>query len=208
MTARRPPKRPGSQRWIRRHVNDPYVKRARAEGYRSRAAFKLIELDERFGILKNTRSVLDLGCAPGGWSQVALARTKPGTRIVGVDLQEVDPLSGVIMLQGDAFALSADALGDRFDVVLSDMAPATMGHAATDALRMYAILRELISCVNELLNTGGSLIMKSFQGGREQELLALLRARFSSARCAKPPSSYADSRELYFVAMGFKGYEA
>ena len=194
-----------SVRWLERQLNDPYVKRARAEGWRSRAAFKLIELDEKFRILRAGDRVVDLGVAPGGWAQVALARG--AARVVGVDLLPVDPIPGVELVQGDF--LDPDMpdrlvalLGGPPTLVLSDMAANTVGHRATDHLRTVALAEAAAGFALEHLAPGGTFVTKVFQGGSDTGLLADLKQAFAEVRHAKPPASRAESVELYLVARG------
>jgi 23S rRNA (uridine2552-2'-O)-methyltransferase len=198
-----------STRWLERQLNDPYVKRARSENYRSRAAFKLLELDERFGLLNGVKSVVDLGIAPGGWSQV-VRRKAPRARIVGIDLLPTDPLEGVTILQMDFLDRAApdklqDALGGPADLVLSDMAANTVGHQQTDHLRTMALVEAGLEFARELLRPGGAYVAKVLAGGADNELVAELKRSFSSVKHAKPPASRKDSSEWYVVAQGFKG---
>jgi len=199
-----------SQRWLERQLNDPYVKAARAAGWRSRAAFKLIELDEKFRLLKPGARVVDLGCAPGGWTQVVMRKGGEGTRVVGLDLLPVDPVPGATILQGDFQDPEAErqveaALGGQADLVLSDMAPNTTGHAATDHLRIMALAELALDFALRVLAPGGNFVAKVFQGGSEKAFLETLKQRFAVVRHAKPPASRKDSAELYVVATGFKG---
>ncbi len=196
-----------SQAWLRRQLNDPYVAAARAQGWRSRAAFKLIELDEKFGLLRPGLRVLDLGAAPGGWSQVA-ARNGAGP-IIGLDLLAIDTIPGATMLQGDFTdpatpARLTEALGGPADLVLSDMAPNTTGHAATDHIRIIALAELALDLALQILAPGGAFVAKVFQGGSEKEMLVPLKQSFASVKHAKPPSSRKESSELYVVAQGFK----
>ena len=198
-----------STKWLTRQLNDPYVKRARDEGYRSRAAFKLAELDERFGFLKGIKAVIDLGVAPGGWSQV-VARRAPGAAIVGIDLLPVDPLPGVTLLEmdfmaDDAPAALTEALGGAPDLVLSDMAANTVGHKQTDHLRTMGLVEAAAQFAVETLAPGGAFVAKVFAGGTDAVLLAELKRNFASVKHAKPPASRKDSSEWYVVAQGFKG---
>ncbi|MCK6454032.1 MAG: RlmE family RNA methyltransferase [Alphaproteobacteria bacterium] len=203
-----------SQRWLTRQLNDPYVLAARREGYRSRAAYKLLELDDRFHFLKRGGAVVDLGAAPGGWTQVAVDRvgaaTGGGGKVVGIDLLPIDPVPGATLLQGDFLADDAPArleaaLGGPADVVLSDMAAAATGHAATDHLRIMGLLEAAVDFAAEVLAPGGAFVGKVLQGGTEAGLLARLKRDFAQARHAKPPASRKDSAELYIVATGFRG---
>lgn len=198
-----------STRWLQRQLNDPYVKQARAEGWRSRAAFKLIELDEKFGLLKKARHVVDLGIAPGGWTQV-VRRHVPKAAVVGIDLLPVDPIEGAIIFQMDFMDESADAklaeaLGAAPDLVLSDMAANTVGHAQTDHLRTMGLVEAAAWFAIEHLRPGGAFVAKVFAGGTDQELLALLKRNFATVKHAKPPASRKGSVEWYVVAQGFKG---
>jgi 23S rRNA (uridine2552-2'-O)-methyltransferase len=200
-------KDPSSVRWLSRQLNDPYVRKAQAAGYRSRAAFKLIELDDRFRLLRKGARVLDLGAAPGGWTQVAVERSGPG--VVAVDLLPMEPVPGATVLRGDlADPAVADAaiaaLGGKADVVLSDMAPNTTGHPATDHLRIMALAEVATDVALQVLAPGGAFVCKVFQGGSEREMLAALKQRFASVRHAKPPASRKESAETYVVAQGFR----
>ena len=199
-----------SARWLQRQLNDPYVAEAKRLGYRSRAAFKLSELDERFHFLGRGKRVLDLGAAPGGWTQVALDRVGPGGRVVAADIQAMDPVAGAQVLEVDAFAEDAparmrEALGGPADLVLSDMAPSTTGHTRTDQLRIAALADAAYALAAELLAPGGAFVTKLFQGGAHAELMAALRRDFAAVRHAKPPASRKDSAEIYLVATGFRG---
>jgi 23S rRNA (uridine2552-2'-O)-methyltransferase len=205
--------KPSSTEWLSRQLNDPYVAEARRLGYRSRSAFKLIELDDRFRLLQPGRRVVDLGCAPGGWTQVAVERV--GARagrgnVLGLDLAETAPVAGAAILRGDVHDPAVTAaikamLGDLADVVLSDMAPSTTGHAATDHLRIVALAEAAFAVAPDILKLGGSFVVKVFQGGAESELLAELKRSFAELRHAKPPASRAQSAETYVVAKGFRG---
>ncbi len=198
-----------SVRWLERQLNDPYVKQARADGYRSRAAYKLAELDERFGLLKGVKRVVDLGIAPGGWSQVVRKRA-PGAAIVGIDLLETEPLEGVAILQMDFMADAAPglleaALDGPPDLVLSDMAANTVGHKQTDHLRTMGLVEAAAHFAIEVLAEGGNFVSKVLAGGTDAELLALLKKHFRTVKHAKPPASRKGSSEWYVVAQGFKG---
>ena len=198
-----------STRWLERQLNDPYVRRAKAENYRSRAAYKLIELDERFGLLKGVKAVIDLGIAPGGWSQV-VRRKVPPAKIVGIDLLPTDPLEGVIILQMDFMDDAApeklrDALGGPADLVLSDMAANTVGHQQTDHLRTMALVEAGLEFAREVLRPGGAYVAKVLAGGADNALVAELKRSFATVKHAKPPASRKDSSEWYVVAQGFKG---
>ena len=198
-----------SVRWLERQLNDPYVKQAKAEGYRSRAAYKLTELDERFALLKGVRRVVDLGIAPGGWSQVVRKRA-PGAAVVGIDLLETEPLEGVTILQMDFMAETAPglleaALDGPPDLVLSDMAANTVGHKQTDHLRTMGLVEAAAEFAVETLGEGGAFVSKVLAGGTDAELLALLKRHFRTVKHAKPPASRKGSSEWYVIAQGFKG---
>ena len=202
-----------SARWLQRQLSDPYVAEARRLGYRSRAAFKLIEMDDRFGFLRPGARVVDLGAAPGGWAQVAVERCRPGGRVVGIDLQPGEPLDGAGFLEGDFLEEAGlgrlmAALGGPADVVLSDMAAPSSGHAPTDHLRVVALAEAALDFAGEVLAPGGAFVAKVLQGGSEASLLKRLKRDFRSVRHVKPPASRADSAELYVVATGFRGGEA
>jgi 23S rRNA (uridine2552-2'-O)-methyltransferase len=204
-------RKPSSTQWLSRQLNDPYVAEAHRLGYRSRAAFKLIELDDRFHLLRPGRRVIDLGCAPGGWTQVAVERVGSGRGIViGIDLAAIAPLPGATLLPGDVrdpdtLDVLRNALGGPVDVVLSDMAPATTGHAATDHLRIVALAEDALDLASQILKPGGAFVAKVFQGGAEGALLEALRRDFAHLRHAKPPASRAESAETYVIALGFRG---
>ncbi len=202
-----------SQRWLERQLNDPYVAAARAQGWRSRAAFKLIELDDRYHLIRKGARVLDLGAAPGGWSQVAVQRG--AGQVLGLDLLPIEPVPGATFLVGDfhdadmparlqALLGGADAAAGA-DLVLSDMAPNTTGHAATDHLRIMALAELALDFACKVLVPGGAFVAKVFQGGAERQLLEPLKLRFTAVRHAKPDASRKDSSELYVVANGFRG---
>ncbi len=204
-----------SRRWLERHLNDPYVHRARAAGYRSRAAFKLIEIDERYHLLKPGQTVIDLGAAPGGWCQVAVEKVKSTEQkptVVGIDYLEMDPVLGAVILQMDFLDDDApdrliEALGGRPDVVLSDMAAPTTGHRRTDHIRTMHLCEVAADFAIKVLKPGGHFLSKTFQGGTENELLALLKRHFRSVQHVKPPASRDESVELYILARDFKGAE-
>lgn len=198
-----------STRWLERQLNDPYVRRAKAENYRSRAAYKLLELDERFGLLKAVKSVVDLGIAPGGWSQV-VRRRSPKAKVVGIDLLPTEPLDGVTILQMDFMDEEApmklrQALGGPADLVLSDMAANTVGHQQTDHLRTMALVEAGLEFAREVLRPGGAYVAKVLAGGADHDLVAGLKRSFATVKHAKPPASRKDSSEWYVVAQGFKG---
>lgn len=199
---------PAQNAWLSRQLNDPYVAAAQAQGYRSRAAFKLIELDDKFSLIKPGCKVVDLGAAPGGWSQVAVKRG--AGRIVGVDLLPIDPVAGAELLLGDFNdpempARLAALLGGPADVVLSDMAPNTTGHTATDHLRIIGLAELALDFAIKILAPGGSFVAKVFQGGSEKNMLVPMKLCFTTVRHAKPPASRKGSSELYVVATGFRG---
>jgi 23S rRNA (uridine2552-2'-O)-methyltransferase len=199
---------PASARWLKRQLNDPYVAAARQQGWRSRAAFKLLELDDKFHLIRPGVRVLDLGAAPGGWTQVA---TKRGAAsVLAVDLLPIDPISGAVIIQGDFTdpampeRLTAE-LGGAADLVLSDMAPNTTGHASTDHIRIVALAELALDFAVQILSPGGAFVTKVFQGGSEKQILEALKRNFTTVRHAKPPASRKDSSELYVVATGFRG---
>jgi 23S rRNA (uridine2552-2'-O)-methyltransferase len=201
-----------STRWLERQLNDPYVQRARAENYRSRAAYKLLELDERFGLLRGVKAVVDLGIAPGGWSQV-VRRRAPQAEVVGIDLLPTDPIEGVTILQMDFMDEGAPerlrhALGGAADLVLSDMAANTVGHQQTDHLRTMALVEAGLEFAREVLRPGGAYVAKVLAGGADSQLVAELKRSFATVKHAKPPASRKDSSDWYVVAQGFKGSEA
>ncbi|MBS0410093.1 MAG: RlmE family RNA methyltransferase [Proteobacteria bacterium] len=199
---------PSSQAWLERQLNDPFVAEAKAKGYRSRAAFKLTEIDDRFHLLKRGARVIDLGCAPGGWVQVALQRGVGA--VVGVDLLAVDPLPPAQLIQAD---FTEPGCGERLiallggppDVVLSDMAPNTIGHRQTDHLRIMGLIEAAAEFAIEVLKPGGAFVAKAFQGGETGALIGELKRHFAEVKNVKPKASRADSSELYIVATGFKG---
>jgi 23S rRNA (uridine2552-2'-O)-methyltransferase len=198
-----------SARWLQRQLDDPYVKQAKAEGYRSRAAYKLIELDSRFGLLKGVSRAVDLGIAPGGWSQV-LRQRAPEARVVGIDLLPTDPIDGATILQMDfmdeaAPRLLEEALEGRPDLVLSDMAANTVGHRQTDHLRTMGLVEAATDFAVTTLAPGGAFVAKVLAGGTDTSLLALLKRHFTTVKHAKPPASRKGSSEWYVVAQGFKG---
>ena len=198
-----------STRWLTRQINDPYVKQAKAEGWRSRAAYKLIELDQRFGFLKGVTRAVDLGIAPGGWSQV-LRKHLPKARVVGIDLLPTEPIEGVTIFQMDfmadeALAALEAALEGSPDLVLSDMAANTVGHKQTDHLRTMGLVEAAADFAIQTLAPGGAFVAKVLAGGTDATLLALLKRHFASVKHAKPPASRKDSSEWYVIAQGFKG---
>lgn len=203
-------RKPSSTEWLTRQLNDPYVTEAKRQGYRSRAAFKLQQLDQRFRLLARGQRVVDLGCAPGGWSQVAAEHVGTTGKVVGIDLSETDSLPGVTILHGDfrgdaVMAQIREALGGPADLVLSDMAAPATGHAATDHLRVVALAEDALALAETLLKPGGAFVAKVFQGGAAGDLLAALKKAFSEVRHAKPAASRAESAETYVVAKGFRG---
>jgi len=199
-----------SVRWLERQLNDPYVAAAKAKGFRSRAAFKLKELDQRFHLIRRNARVLDLGAAPGGWSQVARDRVGDEGKVVAADILEMEPIPGVDILQLDmldehAPDLLKAALGGEADVVLTDMAAPTTGHRMTDHIRTLALFEAALDLAIEVLRPGGAFVGKVFQGGATNEVLTKVKKHFSDVKHVKPPASRAESVELYLVAMGFKG---
>lgn len=210
-----------STRWLQRQLNDPYVKRAKADGYRGRAAYKILELDDKYRFLVPGARVVDLGCAPGGWCQVAVARTnalgqksgKAQGTILGVDLQEVEPLAGVELHQLDFMEDDADEkvkgwLNGKADVVMSDMAAASSGHKQTDHLRIIALCEAAAYFAFDVLEEGGTFVAKVLAGGAEGELQKLLKQKFDKVANVKPPASRADSSEKFVVALGYRGTPA
>jgi 23S rRNA (uridine2552-2'-O)-methyltransferase len=198
-----------STRWLERQLNDPYVRRAKAENYRSRAAYKLLELDEKFGLLKGVKAVVDLGIAPGGWSQVVRRRT-PQAKVVGIDLLPTDPIECVSILQMDFMDDAAperlkEELGGHADLVLSDMAANTVGHQQTDHLRTMALVEAGLLFATEVLRPGGAYVAKVLAGGADNQLVAEMKRHFATVKHAKPPASRKDSSEWYVIAQGFKG---
>ncbi len=206
-----------STRWLQRQLNDPYVKRARAEGYRGRAAYKILELDDKYRFLVPGARVVDLGCAPGGWCQVAVKRVnalgekqgKAVGTVLGVDLQEMEPIAGTTLYQLDFMADDADAqvrewLGGKADVVMSDMAASSSGHKQTDHLRIIALCEAAAYFAFDVLEEGGTFVAKVLAGGAEGELQKLLKQRFSKVANIKPPASRQDSSEKFVVATGFR----
>ena len=199
---------PSSQAWLERQLNDPFVAEAKAKGYRSRAAFKLTEIDDRFHLLRKGSRVVDLGCAPGGWVQVALERG--AAAVAGVDLLAVDPLPPAILLEMDftdpaCEPLLIEALGGPADLVLSDMAPNTTGHRQTDHLRIIGLMEAGASFAIDILKPGGAFVAKAFQGGETETVIRLLKKHFGDVKHVKPKASRAESSEVYLVAIGFKG---
>ena len=199
-----------STRWLQRQLNDPYVKKAKAEGYRSRAAYKLLELDERFNLLKGVTAVVDLGIAPGGWSQV-VRKKAPKAAIAGIDLLPTDPLEGVAILEMDFMDDDAPdrlraALGSpHADLVMSDMAANTVGHPQTDHLRTMGLVEAGLEFAIEVLRPGGAFVAKVLAGGADNHLVAELKRHFTAVKHAKPPASRKGSSEWYVIAQGFKG---
>jgi 23S rRNA (uridine2552-2'-O)-methyltransferase len=207
-----------SQLWLQRQLNDPYVQRAKDEGWRSRAAFKLIEIDTKYKLVKPGQSIIDLGCAPGGWAQYAARRVgtaagKSGA-VIGIDLLPVEPIPGVVLAEMDFAAEDAPAalsemllaagVGDKVDGVLSDMAANTTGHKKTDHLRIIGLTELAVDFAVTVLKPGGYFLSKLFQGGETSEIVNLLKRRFAVVRHVKPAASRADSAELYVLATGFK----
>ncbi len=207
-----------STQWLARQLNDPYVGEAKRQGYRSRAAFKLLQLDDRFHLLRPGRRIVDLGCAPGGWTQVAVERVKPTIgkgaagqgAVIGIDILPMDAVPGATVIELDFLAPAAPdrlkaLLSGPADVVLSDMAAPTTGHGSTDHIRIVALAEAAYEFAREVLAPGGTFLCKVFQGGAEGGLLAVLKRDFKTVRHAKPPASRAESAEVYVVATGFRG---
>jgi len=202
-----------SARWLQRQLNDPYVAEARRKGYRSRAAFKFEELDERYNLLKGAKRVVDLGCAPGGWCQVVVKRLGEKAEIVGIDLQEVEPIQGVTMLQMDFHALDAEErlmaeLTGPVDLVMSDMANSATGHKSTDHMKTMALCEIALDFALKVLKPGGSFVAKVLQGGSDSVLRNRMNKHFKKVRHAKPPASRKESTEWYVVAEGFRKPDA
>lgn len=198
-----------SARWLTRQLNDPYVKKAKADGYRSRAAYKLMELDDKFALVKGSRRVVDLGVAPGGWTQVVRMRS-PQAGVVGIDLLPTEPIEGAVLFEMDFMADEApaalmEALGGAPDLVMSDMAANTVGHKQTDHLRTMGLVETAADFAIANLSEGGAFIAKVLAGGTDPTLLALLKQHFRTVKHAKPPASRKDSSEWYVIAQGFKG---
>lgn len=198
-----------SARWLTRQINDPYVRKAKAEGWRSRAAYKLLELDEKYGLIRGASRVVDLGIAPGGWSQV-VRKLNPRAAVAGIDLLPTEPIEGVTIFQMDfmddaAPRLLLEALGGAPDLVISDMAANTVGHKQTDHLRTMGLVETAADFAIAELAPGGAFVAKVLAGGTDTELLALLKRHFTSVKHAKPPASRKDSSEWYVIAQGFKG---
>jgi len=202
-----------STRWLQRQLNDPYVAEANRLGYRSRAAFKLKELDERYHLLKGAKRVVDLGCAPGGWTQIITEQLNDKAQVIGIDLQEVEPIPGADLwvmdfLDADAEEKLIAALDGPADIVLSDMANSATGHRQTDQIRTMALCEAALDFAIKVLGTGGSFVAKVLQGGSEKELMDRMNKHFKSVKHAKPPASRQDSKEWFVVAQGFKGRDA
>ena len=201
---------PSSRAWLTRQINDPYVARAQRQGFRSRAAFKLAEIDDKFHLLRPGARVVDLGAAPGGWSEIAARRVGQGGRVIALDILELRPIPGVEFLKLDFLDETAPErlkalLGGKADLVLSDMAANTTGHRQTDHLRIMALAEAAAHFAREVLAEGGGFLCKVLQGGTENALLATLKRDFTSVKHVKPPASRADSAELYLLAKGFRG---
>ena len=201
---------PSSRAWLERQISDPYVARAKREGYRSRAAYKLTEIDDKFHLLKNGARVVDLGAAPGGWSEVAARRVGAGGRVLALDILDMKPIAGVEFIKLDFLDAAAPErlkamLGGDADVVLSDMAANATGHRQTDHLRIMALAEAAAQFARDVLGPGGGFLCKVLQGGTEAALLAELKRDFSSVKHIKPPARRADSAELYLLARGFRG---
>ncbi|MCI0752966.1 RlmE family RNA methyltransferase [Teichococcus vastitatis] len=202
-----------SQKWLERQLNDPYVRAAKAAGWRSRAAFKILELDEKYGLFRPGQRVVDLGAAPGGWTQVAVQRTGDRGKVVGLDLLPMDVIAGATLLEGDFQDEAVEqavlqALDGPADLVLSDMAPNTTGHNATDHLRILGLVELALEFAGQVLSPGGAFVAKVFQGGTERDLLNRMKRDYATVRHAKPPASRKDSAEMYVVAQGFRGENA
>jgi 23S rRNA (uridine2552-2'-O)-methyltransferase len=192
-----------SQQWLRRQLNDPFVKAAKAHGYRARAAYKLTDIDDKFHLIHKGSRIIDLGCAPGGWLQVALERG--AAAVAGVDLLPVDPLAPVHLIEGDFTDPAIALLGGAPDVVLSDMAPNTLGHRRTDHLRIVMLIEAAAAFAVKTLKPGGAFVAKAFQGGETAEVIKTLKTHFADVKHVKPKASRRDSSEVFLVATGFKG---
>ncbi len=202
-----------SKLWLERQLNDPFVAQAKRDGYRSRAAYKLIEMDERYRLLKSGQKIVDLGAAPGGWAQVAAAKVGPKGRVIGIDLLDIETIAGVEFTvmdfnDSDAPERLKRMLGGRADGVMSDMAANTTGHRKTDHLKIMALAELAVEFAREVLTPGGFFVSKVFQGGTEGELLNSLKRDFAVVRHVKPKASRPDSPELYVLATGFRGAAA
>jgi 23S rRNA (uridine2552-2'-O)-methyltransferase len=206
-------RKPSSRAWLERQINDPYVARAKREGLRSRAAFKLAEIDDKYRLFKPGARVVDLGAAPGGWSEIAARRVGPGGRVIALDILDMKPMAGVEFLRLDFLDNSAPArlkemLGGKADIVLSDMAANATGHRQTDHLRIVVLAEAAVDFAREVLAPGGAFLCKVLQGGTEGTLLAGLKRDFATTKHVKPPASRSDSAELYLLARGFRGGDA
>src|ERR1700724_2909500 len=204
---------PSSRAWLERQISDPYVARAKREGYRSRAAYKLTEIDDKFHLLKPGARVVDLGAAPGGWSEIAVQRVGAGGRVIALDILDMKPIVGVEFLKLDFLDDAAPeqlkaTLGGKVDVVLSDTAANATGHRKTDHLRIMALAEAAVQFAREVLAKGGTFVCKVLQGGTEATLLAELKRDFATVKHVKPPASRSDSAELYLLARGFRGASA
>ena len=198
-----------SNRWMMRHINDPYVSLANEKNYRSRAAFKILEINNKFNIFKNALTILDLGAAPGSWSQIAMEVTKSKATIIAVDLLDIDPLPGVNIITGniydDEVLEKIRSYSNKYDVIMSDIAPNTTGHASTDHLRILDIAENVFELAKEVLSPGGNFIIKIFEGGFSQELIKEIRKQFKTIKRVKPESSRKESPEIYLVAQHYQG---
>lgn len=203
-------RKPSSTRWLQRQLNDPYVAEANRLGYRTRAAFKLLELDDRYDFIKGAKRVVDLGCAPGGWIQILTKKLPDNTQIIGIDLQEVEPIAGADIwvmdfLDADAEDRLMAALGGPVDLVVSDMANSATGHRQTDQMRTMALCEAALDFAIKVLGEGGTFVAKVLQGGSDTALMTRMQQHFKSVKHAKPPASRADSKEWFVLAQGFKG---
>jgi 23S rRNA (uridine2552-2'-O)-methyltransferase len=198
-----------SNMWMMRHINDPYVSLAIDKNYRSRAAFKILEIENSFRIFKHAKKILDLGAAPGSWSQIAMQVTNSKSQIVAVDLLEIDPLPGVEMITGniydDEVLDKIKSYAEKYDIIMSDIAPNTTGHASTDHLRILDIAENVFELAKEILNIDGHFIIKIFEGGFSQDLIKEIRTKFKTIKRFKPESSRKESPEIYLVAQYYKG---
>jgi len=200
----------GQVAWLARQLNDPYVKEAKARGYRSRAAFKLIELDDKHRLIKRGGRIVDLGAAPGGWTQVAVERAGAGAQIVGIDITPMEPIPGALTMELDFLSEDApdrlkEVLGGEADAVISDMAAPATGHRDTDHMKIMALCELALDFAQDVLKPGGAFVCKVQRGGTEGELLKMMKTSFRDVKHVKPPASRADSAEMYVVATGFRG---
>ena len=200
-----------STAWINRHINDPYVVMSKKHGYRSRAAFKIKDIDDKFHIFKKCKSVVDLGAAPGGWLQVAVEKLGKDVPIIGVDLQEMEPIDGAFLIKGDFYEkeviekIRTALSNNKVDMIMSDMAPSSCGNKQVDHLRILSLVEEILTFIKDNLNVGGTVVAKMLRGGGDGELIAIYKKYFKKVSMFKPDSSYSDSAEMFLVAQDFEG---